>query len=395
MNNGVSRPIAEIGHIMLVIAICQSILLGSTTFLSSRGGQVLVANNEDNPNPVAYIWFQPGDAEKFGAVYFGFETDNPLGGMNEQKLYCSLADCPRQQVTNDPGKSTLFGNLIEHILETCAYLADVQDVIDTYNLFDLHEAQLLVADRRGNSFIIEGDQVIPRVGKTQIMSNFYQSNPELGAYPDVRFDTVQKELGGNISIDHFRRILSLTHQEGEVPTIYSTICNLKRGTVTLYHFHDYENPITFKLKDELQKEARTLTMEEFFGGQTIAKTAYDIFWRKADITRDLREYRVRTAAEKIWIWFQEEPGFSQYHEYEINGMGYQYLQADDVDAAIVIFELNTRMFPQSGNVWDSLGEGYMVKGEVELAIQNYEKSLEIDPDNSNAVNMLNRLREGE
>jgi cytochrome c-type biogenesis protein CcmH/NrfG len=54
--------------------------------------------------------------------------------------------------------------------------------------------------------------------------------------------------------------------------------------------------------------------------------------------------------------------------------------------------LNVEAYPQSGNVYDSLGEAYMVNGEKELAIENYEKSLKLDPDNANAVEMLNKLR---
>jgi cytochrome c-type biogenesis protein CcmH/NrfG len=44
-------------------------------------------------------------------------------------------------------------------------------------------------------------------------------------------------------------------------------------------------------------------------------------------------------------------------------------------------------------VYDSLGEAYMKAGEKELAIQNYEKSLQLDPKNMNAVEMLKKLKE--
>ncbi len=44
-------------------------------------------------------------------------------------------------------------------------------------------------------------------------------------------------------------------------------------------------------------------------------------------------------------------------------------------------------------VYDSLGEAYMKTGQKELAIQNYEKSLQLDPKNQNAVDMLKKLKE--
>lgn len=66
-------------------------------------------------------------------------------------------------------------------------------------------------------------------------------------------------------------------------------------------------------------------------------------------------------------------------ENTLNIAGYAFLGANKVDDAIQIFELNTKMFPDSYNVWDSLGEAYAKAGKKELAIQNYEKSIKINP----------------
>ena len=49
------------------------------------------------------------------------------------------------------------------------------------------------------------------------------------------------------------------------------------------------------------------------------------------------------------------------------------------------------MSSKSGNVFDSLGEAYMIKGDRERASQNYKRSLELDPTNANAVAMLKKL----
>ena len=45
---------------------------------------------------------------------------------------------------------------------------------------------------------------------------------------------------------------------------------------------------------------------------------------------------------------------------------------------------NVKLYPESSNVYDSLGEAYMKDGNKELAIKNYEKSLELDQKNDNA-----------
>jgi len=78
-------------------------------------------------------------------------------------------------------------------------------------------------------------------------------------------------------------------------------------------------------------------------------------------------------------------------EDELNSVGYILLNADKVAEAIEVFKLNVEAFPKSGNVYDSLGEAYLVDGNEKLAIVNYKKSLEIDPTNSNAKNVLKKL----
>ena len=59
--------------------------------------------------------------------------------------------------------------------------------------------------------------------------------------------------------------------------------------------------------------------------------------------------------------------------------------------AIEIFKLNTEKYPDSWNVYDSLAEAYMKNGNVELAIKNYQKSVEMNPDNENGKEMLEKL----
>jgi tetratricopeptide (TPR) repeat protein len=55
--------------------------------------------------------------------------------------------------------------------------------------------------------------------------------------------------------------------------------------------------------------------------------------------------------------------------------------------------MNVELFPKSWNVYDSLAEAYAVKGEKGLAIQYYERSLELNPDNQNAKDQLKNLRQ--
>ena len=53
--------------------------------------------------------------------------------------------------------------------------------------------------------------------------------------------------------------------------------------------------------------------------------------------------------------------------------------------------MNVEAFPKSGNAYDSLAEGYMDDGDKAQAIANYQKSLQLNPKNRNAVVMLRKL----
>lgn len=79
-------------------------------------------------------------------------------------------------------------------------------------------------------------------------------------------------------------------------------------------------------------------------------------------------------------------------EDRMNSIGYDLLRNKKYPDAIAVFRQNAADYPESANVWDSLAEAYMENGEKEPAIANYEKSLRMNPDNSNAVQMLKKLR---
>jgi tetratricopeptide (TPR) repeat protein len=81
-------------------------------------------------------------------------------------------------------------------------------------------------------------------------------------------------------------------------------------------------------------------------------------------------------------------------EGEINTWGYRLLAAKQFADAIGAFRLNVALYPKSSNGYDSLGEAYMKNGDRALAIENYQRSLQLDSTNNNAVEMLKKLRSG-
>ncbi|TSA26909.1 MAG: tetratricopeptide repeat protein [Bacteroidetes bacterium] len=104
------------------------------------------------------------------------------------------------------------------------------------------------------------------------------------------------------------------------------------------------------------------------------------------IERGIRRYEEMRAENRGEYIFSEQL---------MNGLGYRLLNHDRVPEAIEVFKLNATEYPGSFNVYDSLGEAYMKNGDKELAIKNYKKSLELNPENENGKKMLEQLQSGE
>ena len=78
----------------------------------------------------------------------------------------------------------------------------------------------------------------------------------------------------------------------------------------------------------------------------------------------------------------------------VNRIAYRFLRSKNPQQqlkALDFFLLNTTNYPNSFNVFDSLGEAYAILGEKEKAIQNFKKSLALNPKNENAKTALKDL----
>lgn len=102
--------------------------------------------------------------------------------------------------------------------------------------------------------------------------------------------------------------------------------------------------------------------------------------------------KVAEAVEAYRKIKQEKPGNVAIAEARINDLGYSLLREKKLAGALAVLKLNVELYPQSSNVYDSLGEAYMESGDKELARVNYKKSLELDPGNKNAASMLEKLQ---
>ena len=113
------------------------------------------------------------------------------------------------------------------------------------------------------------------------------------------------------------------------------------------------------------------------------------------VHRAVMDYVLRTQGMDAMVQMARELRNAEPCEIDggtLNYLGYGLLRDGLVDDAVAVFKLNVVLFPDYANGYDSLGEAYLTRGDKALAIQNYEKSLELDPQNENAVKVLERLK---
>lgn len=89
----------------------------------------------------------------------------------------------------------------------------------------------------------------------------------------------------------------------------------------------------------------------------------------------------------------KNPDEAALQEGHLNHVGYHLLQDGQPAQAMRVLTLNTHLYPQSGNAFDSLAEACLRNGEKSQARANYARALALDPHNSNAAKMLRELAE--
>ena len=114
------------------------------------------------------------------------------------------------------------------------------------------------------------------------------------------------------------------------------------------------------------------------------------------ISQVLRENNHLPVEERIALYHRlkkESPDAYNFDdEGELNIYGYSLLWDYKIKEAMAIFKLNVEQFPNSSNVYDSLGEAYLKNDEKEKSLVNYKKSLELDPDNFNAEDQIDLIQ---
>ncbi len=162
---------------------------------------------------------------------------------------------------------------------------------------------------------------------------------------------------------------------------------MRRKQPQIYGTQFIQETATGKLK-RYEIDSTKVTDEEriYYRVETLAGQR-EKEWRM-NLKPIAQEYKENNSIEKTIasIRSQHEKGrLSAYSlEEEVNKFGYELLHQQKRESALQIFKLNTELYPQAFNTWDSYGECLLLLDRKKEALRAYRKSLKLNPANENA-----------
>lgn len=163
------------------------------------------------------------------------------------------------------------------------------------------------------------------------------------------------------------------------PQIYGTQYVMNNGETKWKRY----NIDTTKVTDEERKDYHVETLaEQLTKERNMNLTPVTDFYFKSNSIKKTIEF----------IKSEREKGLkSKYNisENELNSLGYELMKSKKENEALQIFILNTELYPQAFNTFDSLGECLLILGKRDEGIKAYKKSLELNPKNQNARKIIN------
>ncbi|NIM20061.1 MAG: tetratricopeptide repeat protein [Candidatus Latescibacteria bacterium] len=379
-----------------------------TLIYASDDRTALAGSNEDWTSHLNDIWFLPPEKGKFGRVYFGLNFSGeriPQGGMNDQGLFYDGTSA--ETVIKPPRDSSLIPPVDDLHLKAMEECSTVEEVLNLYERYHMSvgDGQLMYGDRFGNSVIMEATgSIIRKKEKYQIATNFFQSRIKPENITDTRYrmaDEIFKK-SKNISVDLFQSILNATHWEeysgSMTVTLYSYICDLKKGDIYIYHFHNFADVVKINLREELKKGERYLSILSLFPYETYAAKRHKAQWILELLKERAIEKGVEGTEGALALFREIKRGdFNNYQMSVVEGhllaLGYELMENNETKQAIKAFECAVLEYPKSDRAYYFLGEAYLKNGDTQKAIENYRKSLELNPENDNAREMLKKLDE--
>jgi tetratricopeptide (TPR) repeat protein len=105
----------------------------------------------------------------------------------------------------------------------------------------------------------------------------------------------------------------------------------------------------------------------------------------ADVDSTLARYQTMRAR-------YTDAGAYDFRDWTLNALGDHVLEKKDVQGALKVFRLNLERFPQSSLAHAGLGKVQLAAGDTTAALAEYQRALELDPENRQAKRAIDTLR---
>ena len=217
--------------------------------------------------------------------------------------------------------------------------------------------------------------------KSGILTNNYGIASAVHFYKDkYKFPEPTSDAGWfyyetMLKVDSTNAYICIGYPEETLHYLFDSV--IKKRTFTHPHCMPHENnrPIFLCVNPKVD-------IAQYFRIEREIDPKFIFILRDEGIKKAIEYYRKQKDANTKVVLFTEN---------QINTLGYEYLGNNLTDEAIILFQFNVEEFPESFNVYDSLGEAYMKAKKYELAVINYQKSIELNPNNTNGIKKLNEL----
>ena len=105
----------------------------------------------------------------------------------------------------------------------------------------------------------------------------------------------------------------------------------------------------------------------------------------------IRTNNASSALDKIKSFISDNND-QKFHPAILNQHSNSLLEIGRINYAIELRKFNVELYPKISKLYDLLAEVYLQNEQTDWAIKNYEKSLELNPENTNAKEMLEKLK---
>ncbi|MFA6127716.1 MAG: hypothetical protein WC699_10450 [Bacteroidales bacterium] len=385
---------------ILVFILAQN-TLGCSMFKLTINGKTMVGNNEDYWNPNTRIWFEQGKLNEYGVVYVGYDNFWPQGGMNQAGLVFDGFSMDYLAINDTLGKKNLDANFLKEIMKKLSNVDDVKKYFKQYSLKGLETSMFLFIDKTGKYLVVEGDSLITGNNQSYVLSNFYPSQIKDESEINIPIYYKGKRLlegPKDTSISFCSSVMDTMHQERNwgAGTMYTTIYDLKEGTINLYFFRDYTQVVKFNLNQELKKKNYSLVIpdlfpenkkgRDFLNNYNAINSSLDLY-KSEDILSDSIRYKNVTG-----VLFEKDIRLIGRFANKINEIGNSWIEKNNYGAAISVFKIGIKISPDSWITYSTLADAYLKNKQEDLALINYEKSVELNPDYLEGRNHIEQLR---